>query len=223
MATKPKKAAPVLNLALLAAIGAATAVAPGYKNVPHADIDALGPLVEKNPDPQFADAAGNPAVRLSAQGATFLQANAEAVAAAVAAEAAKPAAAATDGAGVGNAEAAKPVYKVMAFALPEAKRAGGGGGARPEVYPFSTLNVGEAFFVAATADKPNPGKTFASTVASATQRYAKDDTTKQQYLNRKQRLVYPKIQERKFEIRSLDDGAPFGFPGVKGAVVGRTL
>lgn len=40
------------------------------------------------------------------------------------------------------------------------------------VYPFETMNVGQSFFVPATADKPNPAKSLASTVSSANKRFA---------------------------------------------------
>lgn len=49
------------------------------------------------------------------------------------------------------------------------------GGHKAESYPFDKLNAfpaaGNAFFVPATEAKPNPAKTLASTVASATKRY----------------------------------------------------
>lgn len=41
-----------------------------------------------------------------------------------------------------------------------------------EKYPFDALQAGQSFFVAATDDNPNPAKSLASTVSSATARYA---------------------------------------------------
>ena len=50
------------------------------------------------------------------------------------------------------------------------------GGHKADSYPFDKLNAypepGHAFFVPATEARPNPAKTLASTVASATKRYA---------------------------------------------------
>lgn len=40
------------------------------------------------------------------------------------------------------------------------------------LYPFNELGVGQSFFVPATADKPEPWKTLASTVGSAIKRFA---------------------------------------------------
>lgn len=49
------------------------------------------------------------------------------------------------------------------------------GGHKADSYPFAELNAfpatGNAFFVPATEARPNPAKTLASTVASATKRY----------------------------------------------------
>lgn len=53
------------------------------------------------------------------------------------------------------------------ISLPQAR--GGKGGS---VYPFDALAVNQSFFVPETADMPNPAKTLASTVSSATARYA---------------------------------------------------
>jgi hypothetical protein len=41
-----------------------------------------------------------------------------------------------------------------------------------EKYPFDALQPGQSFFVPATDDNPNPAKSLASTVSSATARYA---------------------------------------------------
>lgn len=53
-------------------------------------------------------------------------------------------------------------------AIPKSQR----GGRRGEIYPFDKMAVGQSFFVAATAEKPEPAKSLASTVTSATARYA---------------------------------------------------
>jgi len=69
-----------------------------------------------------------------------------------------------------------PDYEIVTLTeLPPILR----GGHKAESYPFDKLTVfpapGHAFLVPATAAKPNPAKTLASTVASATKRYAKKD------------------------------------------------
>lgn len=68
-------------------------------------------------------------------------------------------------------------------------------------YGFDTLEIGESFFVAATADRPDPAKGIASTVASAADR----------------------MEGRKFIVRSIEDGAPWGdeYKGKAGAAVWR--
>jgi hypothetical protein len=45
------------------------------------------------------------------------------------------------------------------------------GGDRAQMYPFDQLEVGDSFFVPVSESMPNPGKTLASTVSSATRRY----------------------------------------------------
>lgn len=52
--------------------------------------------------------------------------------------------------------------------LPGAKRGGRG----KTIYPFDALAVNQSFHVPATAENPNPAKSLASTVSSATARYA---------------------------------------------------
>lgn len=69
--------------------------------------------------------------------------------------------------------------------VPTAIRRGGKGG---NVYPFEQLAVGQSFFVPASDAKPNPAKSLASTVSSATKRYADSD-------------------KRKFIVRSVEGGA----------------
>lgn len=58
-------------------------------------------------------------------------------------------------------------------ALPEkAKRNGGSGQGRTEMYPFSKLEVGQSFFVPPTDSHPEPAKSMAGTVSQAMRRYA---------------------------------------------------
>lgn len=232
---------PTPNLDLLAAIVTATNGAAGFMNANAEQAQALAALgyVEVNPDPQYATADG-PAVRATAAGAAAASAR-QPVANAVSpfASPGLPGSGTAAPATTVNAQPAnanptpanpvgqpneKPTFAIVSFTLPEAVRAAGGGlGPRPETYPFSKLEVGQAFFIPATAEKPNPAKSYASTVASATERYAEADTTQPQVANRKGAMVHPKKYERKFAIRPIADGKEFGaaYAGKAGAAVGR--
>jgi hypothetical protein len=63
-------------------------------------------------------------------------------------------------------------YKIeKGVALPTINR----GGDRSQLYPFDEMEVGDSFFVPVSETMPNPGKTLASTVSSATRRYKSTD------------------------------------------------
>jgi len=110
--------------------------------------------------------------------------------------------------------------------LPASKRGGGGGGA-PMKYPFDKLEVGNSFFVPATAKLPNPLKTLGSTISSANIRYANvigEKEVTRAKRGEKNRLVLDdngaKIMEtktvpqyeftRKFSIRGVEAGKTYG-------------
>ena len=91
-----------------------------------------------------------------------------------------------------------------------------GRGRGGNVYPFDQLAVGQSFFVANDESKPNAAKSLASTVSSATARYAvpaEDGSTK---TNKKGETVPVMVETRKFVVRSVEED------GVKGARVWRT-
>lgn len=122
-----------------------------------------------------------------------------------------------------NEGAAAPVaasnFAVVAdIPMPGASR----GGRSAETYPFDKLEKGQSFFVAATEAKPNPAKSLASTVTSANERYA-EEIPGETRVNRKGNTVPATRQIREFAVRTVADGAPWGFPGVAGAGVWRTL
>lgn len=96
------------------------------------------------------------------------------------------------------------------------------GGTRTESYPFSQLEVGQGFFIPATEEVPKPATAYASTVNSATTRYAKEIPGKTR-VNRKGVEVPELEYTRIFKIVSMADGAPFGpeFAGKPGAGVQR--
>lgn len=88
------------------------------------------------------------------------------------------------------------------FAIPTASGRGRGG----NVYPFDALNVGQSFFVPNTEDKPNAAKSLASTVSSATARYA--EVVEGQFKTNKKGEQVPVTREtRKFVVRSVEGGA----------------
>ena len=91
-----------------------------------------------------------------------------------------------------------------------------GRGRGVKVYPFDQLAVGQSFFVPNSESKPNAAKSLASTVSSATARYAvpaEDGSTK---TNKKGEVVPVMVKTRKFVVRRAEED------GVKGARVWRT-
>lgn len=64
---------------------------------------------------------------------------------------------------------------VSGFTMPEPSRAG----RREAVYPFDKLEIGQSFFIPATAENENPAKRLNGTVSSANRRYK--DTTPPRY------------------------------------------
>lgn len=87
--------------------------------------------------------------------------------------------------------------------MPTGSARGRGG----NTYPFEQLEVGQSFFVPNSEDKPNAAKSLASTVSSATSRFAvraEDGSVK---LNRKGELVPVMVETRKFVVRSVEGGA----------------
>lgn len=240
MASKKKAAAaPSLNIALLAAVVAAT---QQNSFVYVSDADAA-PFLSHDPalmevNPQMKDAEGKTATRATPDGVSFAAANKQ-----PGAMASAPAAASGDG---------KPSFNIVMAAVPEIKR-GGGRGAAQSKYPFDDMPApvngqSPSFFVQATAEDPEPAKSLASTVSSATRRYAEPvydasgapvmetvklpkrkakgtpgtaDYVPEQAAREEQRQKT--IQKRKFVIRAVEDGAVWGFPGQKGAAIYRTI
>ena len=116
-------------------------------------------------------------------------------------------------AATGKTEKVKTMFKIEdSIPVPTISGRGRGG----NVYPFDQLEVGQSFFVANSEDKPNAAKSLASTVSSATARYAvasEDGATK---TNKKGETVPVMVETRKFFVRSVEEN------GVKGARVWRT-
>ena len=119
---------------------------------------------------------------------------------------------AAEGQAPAAAPAAKPQFQLdSGIALPAIV----GRGRTATTYPFDEMTVGQSFFVAATADKPTPAKSLASTVSSATARYAVE-VPGETVVNRKGKTVPKMNEQRKFVVRAVEEN------GVKGARIWRT-
>lgn len=143
-------------------------------------------------------------------------------------EAAKEAAAGSAPAAA-KVKRAAPVLSgiVTGIAIPETKKGGNKG---KSIYDFENMPVGGAFFIAATAETPEPWKSLASTATSATRRYDETVTENGQPVMETVKIKGKEVTREKkrhtrvFTMREIKDGAPFGeqFKGVAGAGVFRT-
>jgi len=214
MATKGKSKAvqnaAVITLAMIVAAGADGLFTSAAVH---------GPLVEQGLveiNPGITNEAGEVATRATQKGIESMNTNTNAP---------------TPG-----AAAVKSAFKLDdAVELPTIKRGGRGG----NVYPFDEMSKGQSFFVAATADKPDPAKSLASTVSSATARYSVETAEMETVEEKEYQLddagkrvkrdgsfvvlstktvQRPKMEvTRQFVVRSVEEN------GVKGARVWRTL
>lgn len=220
------KAAPTPSataLLLLAALVTVSADPAGYMFVSAADAAELvtAGLAVQNPSMPNPTDPTQIATRATEAGAVVsAQAQAAALASAPASAAAPgtPAGFFPPAAAPAPAATAKPVFKIVsAIPVPAARRAG----ARSGGYPFDALEVGQAFFIPATKERPNPAKSYASTVATAVERYAV--ATGKTRVTRKGNTVQETQKTRDFVIRGVPDGAAFGdeYKGVAGAGVWR--
>lgn len=172
----PKSKAAALDLA---AIIAATNSGSFVYTSPEAHASALAEgLVEVNPS--MSNEAGELATRATAKGIESM--NAPQTPAPV---------------------ASKPQFVIEdGIALAPVTGRGRGG----ETYPFDQLQPGQSFFVPNSEDKPNVAKSLASTVSSATRRYA-EEIPGETRVDRKGNVV-PAIKEtRKFVVRAVEGGA----------------
>lgn len=150
----------------------------------HTGLIAAG-MVEINTG--MVDAQGNIATRPTAQGIAAVNSSTTSNAG----DAGSPAAP--------SQPVAKPSFEIQQAALPAVS--GRGRGAGTETYPFDKLEVGYSFFVPNSTDKPNPAKSLASTVSSATKRYA--EVVPGETVKNKKGADVPKTKEtRKFVVRS---------------------
>lgn len=116
-------------------------------------------------------------------------------------------------AATGTTQKAKTMFKIEdAIPVPTISGRGRGG----NVYPFDQLEVGQSFFVANDESKPNAAKSLASTVSSATARYAVPSADGATKTNKAGENVPVMVETRKFVVRSVEEN------DVKGARVWRT-
>lgn len=101
--------------------------------------------------------------------------------------------------------AAKPTFAIESGIVPTPQARGG---KKEEVYPFGQLEVGQSFFVPATDKSPEPAKTFASTVSSATRRFAVKSATETK-TNKKGAVVPVLVVTRRFTIRAVTAGQKY--------------
>lgn len=198
-----KNAGPALDataLAHIVAAGEAGTYAPASVYQPLADAG----MVEVNT--AAVDGNGNHLVRATANGAAAINGN-------------EPA-----GSPEKPAKPTKPVI-MSGFAAPERKR---GRSVGDRKYNFDALNVGDFFFVEATAERPEPHKSLASSVTSATARYrvpTGNQTTKSVIVKNsegqpvigadgnplRENVSVPEMTEtRKFKITRVEGGVTYG-------------
>ena len=149
MATK-KLSAKKSNTALV--IGLAEIVAAGPNGL-YTSPAVHGPLVEAGMveiNPAMTNEAGEIATRATQKGIDEMNQNTE------------------TGTAAASAKVAASFTIEDNVPMPTGNSRGRGG----NVYPFEALEVGQSFFVPNSEDKPNAAKSLASTVSSATARYA---------------------------------------------------
>lgn len=182
MAKAPKSqkpAVPAITLAQIVAAGAEGMFTPAAV---HGAMVEAG-TVEINP--ALVDADGNVATRATQKGIETVNAPAT-----------------TDQAAALQTPAPKSAFAIEdGVALPTIS----GRGRTGTTYPFDALQVGQSFFVPNDEKKPNAAKSLASTVSSATARYAvATGNTKK---NTKGEDVPEMKPTRTFVVRSVEGGA----------------
>lgn len=76
---------------------------------------------------------------------------------------------------------------------------------RRQAFPFDELEVEDSFFIRATESKPEPWKSYASTVSNATRSFAVPDSSGETIVNRKGQKVTKLVKTRKFVIRAVEE------------------
>lgn len=183
-----KKKSQAEQKALLNSIVADTKGEQGYSLVHPDDVKALVDAGHIEVNPSIKDASGKIAARATTTLLTSHSTN-EATASVPGAE----------------TIATTATYELeVGIPLSIAKR----GGKKDEQYPFSKMEIGQSFFVAATAAYPKPWETFASTVSSATRRFSTASATETKP-NRKGVQVPVLTATRKFTLRQVTKGQTY--------------
>lgn len=212
-----------LNLDLLSQIVAATQ-GNSFVYTAQADYEPLVAAGHVEINPGMVNETGSVATRATATGIQYMaDANNNAATGSTNEQSVAGSDAAAGGAALSAAQpAAAPAgsgFVIASVPLPTRKSERAG---RSSSYPFDALEVGQSFFVPATEAKPNPRKSLASTVSSATRRFAtKTDRTRNITVKGVAKSVPVYEETRKFEVFE-GTGDNYGQPGVKGAIVGRT-
>ena len=76
---------------------------------------------------------------------------------------------------------------------------------RRQAFPFDELDIEDSFFIKATESKPEPWKSYASTVSNSTRSFAVPDSSGEMVVNRKGQKVPKLVQTRKFVIRAVEE------------------
>lgn len=183
----------------VAVIGLAEIVAAGANGI-YTSPEVHTPLVEQGLveiNPGMVDENGNVATRATQKGIESLDTgNGSGDNATTEAN--------SETAATGKTEKVKTMFQIEDNVPVPAISGRGRGG---ETYPFEQLEVGQSFFVPNSESKPNAAKSLASTVSSATARYAvpsEDGATK---TNKKGETVPVMVETRKFIVRSVEGGA----------------
>lgn len=187
---------------LLGTVAQATRSEVGYLMIPATDEAkslAENGFIEVNSE--MTDDAGNAAARATEKGMKHMEAQTNTTTTAA------------------TAPAEKPKFEIFKAKAAPARRSTVG---KPSLYPFDDLPAPEGeeafgFFVPATAERPDPWKSLASTVSTAKQRYA-TKTGEEKYTNakgeEKTRNKYDYAREFRISEHTTEDGT-------KGALVQR--
>ena len=76
---------------------------------------------------------------------------------------------------------------------------------RRQAFPFDELDIEDSFFIKSTESKPEPWKSYASTVSNATRSFAVPDPSGEMVVSRKGQKVPKLVQTRKFVIRAVEE------------------
>lgn len=98
-----------------------------------------------------------------------------------------------------------------------------GSGKRREKFPFALLEVNDSFLIKATEAKPEPWKSYASTVSNATRSFAVPAENGETVTKKNGEVVPKLVQTRKFVIREVEETDAETGEVVVGARVWRTV